>query len=112
MKDLPFYLLNINENFDYELQVLDSRKCTNKAINIIEIIKSFNNANKAVGRINITRAFKEIDASVTEGEVRKILSILNDIGLVSSNIGRKGSSVTDKGKRFLTYIDDKRSDTI
>ncbi|WDV47889.1 sigma 54-interacting transcriptional regulator [Clostridiaceae bacterium M8S5] len=112
MKDLPFYLLNINENFDYELQVLDSRKCTNKAINIIEIIKSFNNANKAVGRINITRAFKKIDASVTEGEVRKILSILNDIGLVSSNIGRKGSSVTDKGKRFLTYIDNKMSDTI
>jgi len=44
---------------------------------------------------------------ITEGEVRKILSTLNELQLITSSIGRKGSEITDKGLKFLNRLENR-----
>ncbi|EET87777.1 putative sigma54 specific transcriptional regulator [Clostridium carboxidivorans P7] len=101
LENLPFYILNKNMDFERELQMINSKCNLNNAVEIIKIVEEKNHLNEGVGRKNIEAILKERYISVTEAEVRRILTILNGLNLITSSVGRKGSEITVKGKKFI-----------
>lgn len=105
--DLPFYLLDVNDTFESKVEILEGKCSLLKAIDIMNIIKKYNESNSSLGRTNIVRIFQENKMFITEGEVRKILATLNELELITSSIGRKGSQITDKGLKFLNRLENR-----
>lgn len=101
---LPPYILNSYESFDNEFNILNGRCDINKSIEILKLIERFNDELKGVGRKNIYEELRVRGVSITEGEVRSILSAVRDMGFISPNIGRKGSEITIKGKKFINWV--------
>ncbi|MGI1690212.1 sigma-54 interaction domain-containing protein [Thermoanaerobacter uzonensis] len=106
-EDLPLYLLN-TDNFDYYIVRLQSTVNISKAIEILKIIKDSNLISKGIGRNGIAKILALKGIFITEGEVRTILSVLNELKLINSNIGRKGSELTIAGQRFLNWYENRR----
>lgn len=104
LENLPFYILNKNMDFERELQMINSKCNLNNAVQIIKIVEEKNHLNEGVGRKNIEAILKERYISVTEAEVRRILTILNGLNLITSSVGRKGSEITVKGKKFIEWV--------
>ncbi|AKN30601.1 ATPase AAA [Clostridium carboxidivorans P7] len=104
LENLPFYILNKNMDFERELQMINSKCNLNNAVEIIKIVEEKNHLNEGVGRKNIEAILKERYISVTEAEVRRILTILNGLNLITSSVGRKGSEITVKGKKFIEWV--------
>lgn len=101
---LPPYILNSYENFDNEFRLLRERCDMEKSLEILKLIERFNNELKGVGRKNICEELSSMGISITEGEVRSILSSVRDMGFISPNVGRKGSEMTIKGKKFVNWM--------
>ncbi|WPC44603.1 sigma-54 interaction domain-containing protein [Clostridium sp. JS66] len=104
LENLPFYILNKNMDFEREFQMINSKCNLNSAVQIIKIVEEKNHLNEGVGRKNIEAILKERYISVTEAEVRRILTILNGLNLITSSVGRKGSEITVKGKKFIEWV--------
>ncbi|AKA68654.1 sigma-54 interaction domain-containing protein [Clostridium scatologenes] len=104
LDNLPFYILNKSMDFEKEFQIINNKCSLNNTVEIIKIIEEKNYLNEGVGRKNIEVILKERYISVTEAEVRRILTILNRLNLVTSSVGRKGSEITVKGKKFIEWV--------
>jgi transcriptional regulator with PAS, ATPase and Fis domain len=104
LDNLPFYILNKKMDFEKELQIIKSKCSLSSAVEIIKIIEERNFSNMGVGRKNIESILKERYISVTEAEIRRILTILNGLNLITSSVGRKGSEITVKGKKFIEWV--------
>jgi len=59
VKDLPFYLLDVNDTFEAEVEILESKCSLLKAVEIMRIIKSYNESSSSLGRTNIVKIFQE-----------------------------------------------------
>lgn len=102
--NLPYYMLHRKVDFEREFTVIE-RKCSAvAAIEIMRIIEDRNLLNMGVGRKNIEEIIKGRGKVITEAEIRRILSVLNEVSLVTSNVGRKGSELTLKGKDFINWL--------
>ncbi len=104
LENLPFYILNKNMDFEKELQMIKGKCSLTSSVQIMKIIEEKNLLNEGVGRKNIEAILKERYISVTEAEIRRILTILNGLNLITSSVGRKGSEITVKGKKFIEWV--------
>jgi transcriptional regulator with PAS, ATPase and Fis domain len=102
--NIPFYILNCNIDYKREYDYLNDKCNVENALEILEIIEEKNSNNMGVGRKNIEEALKNRCRSITEAEVRRILTILNDLGIITSSLGRRGSELTIKGRNFIKWI--------
>ncbi|NMM62836.1 sigma 54-interacting transcriptional regulator [Clostridium sp. P21] len=104
LENLPFYILNRNMDFQKEFEMIKSKCSLTNSVQIMRIIEEKNLLNEGVGRKNIETILKERYISVTEAEIRRILTILNGLNLITSSVGRKGSEITVKGKKFIEWV--------
>lgn len=71
----------------------------------IIILKELNqNKGNGIGRVTLMESLKRKNVILAEGKIKRVLNILNSVGMVKSHVGRGGSSITDKGIEFLTYV--------
>ena len=89
------------------MSILESKGDTFKVIEVLKIIVEYNELNKSLGRSNIVKIFMDRGICISEGEVRRFLSILNELNFISSSVGRKGSEITSKGKLFINWFDNR-----
>ena len=101
---LPCYLFDVQEDFEREFNVLSCTGDLEVCRKVLEVIDDFASLDKGVGRKNIVEFLKKEKVHLQEGEIRRVLNILNECGLVSSGIGRRGSEITLKGKSFLNWL--------
>lgn len=106
-EDLPFYMLQVSNNFQIEMNALEAKGDTFKATEILKIVQAYNEVNKTLGRSNIVKIFIDKGINITEGEVRRILTVLNELKFINSSVGRKGSEITTKGKNFINWLDNR-----
>ncbi|MEW8957450.1 sigma-54 interaction domain-containing protein, partial [Clostridium sp.] len=103
--DLPLTLEKEEKNYSYDKELLKNKCDFNKALGILKLISSFNERNETLGRDRIINIFKERNIELSEGETKKILVTLKNLGLINSSVGRKGSEITNKGKAFISYCE-------
>lgn len=104
IENIPFYILNCNIDYKREYDYLNDKCNVENALEILEIIEEKNSNNMGVGRKSIEEALKNRCRSITEAEVRRILTLLNDLGIITSSLGRRGSEITIKGRNFKKWI--------
>lgn len=102
--DLPHNILNNRKEYTQEIKILQDKASIEKAKKIMQIINEENKLNKSIGRSGIVSKLNEEDDFITEGEVRRILSIFKELDLVTSEVGRKGSKLSEKGIYLLKNI--------
>lgn len=96
--DLPHYITA--EIFDDERARLGDRY--GAAVAALEILQDLQKTNHGAGRKQLEELLKERKIFLPEGEVRRLLKLLAEAGLIVSCVGRGGSKITEKGKLFLT----------
>jgi transcriptional regulator with PAS, ATPase and Fis domain len=103
VEHLPYYLIEGQDDFDAEYKGLRNRCECGDALLVLESLSEFALCNRSVGRNSLKDALKLRDAALPEGEIRRLLVVLGDYGLVNSSRGRRGSEITAKGKAFLRW---------
>ncbi|KYH34572.1 transcriptional regulatory protein QseF [Clostridium tepidiprofundi DSM 19306] len=103
--DLPFNLMNVKSRYICEMRVLEDKNCLDESLKIMRIIYENNMKNKSIGRNNIVKILQDVGITLTEGEVRGVLSLLNELDFITCSVGRRGSKITRKGIEFLTRFD-------
>jgi len=101
---LPYYILDSQESFEWESSVLISRCGIAKAREVLSVIAEFESLGMGAGRKTIEEALAVRGLRMTEGEIRGLLTLLNEIGLIHSSVGRRGSEITAKGKLFIKWL--------
>lgn len=102
--DLPHNIISNRKEYSQEIKILQDKASIEKAKKIMQIINEENKLNKSIGRSGIVSKLNEEDDFITEGEVRRILSIFKELDLVTSEVGRKGSKLSEKGIYLLKNI--------
>ena len=98
LENLPDYLKN-EDNFNKKIK-------KNIVLKLIYILEK---ENKDTGRRTLLELFKQLYFYISEINLRKILKSLEKDEYININKGRKGNSMTKKGKNFLkvnNYISD------
>ncbi|MBU5226874.1 sigma 54-interacting transcriptional regulator [Clostridium senegalense] len=106
INDLPYYF-NVEQKrdeFDEIESFLENKYSFKIVYEILKEIEFFNSIKENVGRNNLVKILSKKKYEVTENEIRKILVDLSKFNLVVSGKGRKGSSITEKGKEFFKII--------
>ncbi|NEU05730.1 sigma 54-interacting transcriptional regulator [Clostridium senegalense] len=106
INDLPYYF-NVEhkrDEFDEIESFLENKYSFKIVYEILKEIEFFNSIKENVGRNNLVKILSKKKYEVTENEIRKILVDLSKFNIVVSGKGRKGSSITEKGKEFLKTI--------
>lgn len=96
LNDLPQYILNSGINFNKELDIIENNYKIEKVIDILDCIEK----SEGAGR----RCISERLSYIGEGEVRGILDLLYDLGMINKNKGRSGTKINNKGIMFLNWI--------
>lgn len=104
IENIPFYILNHSVDYKREYQYLKDKCDLRNALEILEIIEERNGNNMGVGRKNIEEILNSRFVNITEAEVRRILTLLNELDVITSSIGRRGSEITIKGKNFINWV--------
>ncbi|OAA84965.1 sigma-54 interaction domain-containing protein [Clostridium ljungdahlii] len=105
--DLPYYLVDYNINFDEEAAYLKCKNCIFDSVSILKIIKEQGILKSGIGRKNIKEILEANNIRLSEAEIRRIMSILNKLSLISCNLGRNGSKITTKGNNFLKWMENR-----
>jgi sigma-54 dependent transcriptional regulator, acetoin dehydrogenase operon transcriptional activator AcoR len=103
-EDLPCYIFDIQEDFEHEFNLLVVRDDLENCQMILKVIAEFDSLDMGVGRKNIADFLSNTGVHLSEGEIRRILNVLNGCELIISVIGRTGSKITLKGKKFLKWL--------
>ena len=103
IEDLPQYLIEVNYKiFDEHMLMFKQNKIFDLAIIILKELNQ--NKGNGIGRVTLMESLKRKNVILAEGKIKRVLNILNSVGMVKSHVGRGGSSITDKGIEFLTYV--------
>ena len=102
--DLPHNLTNMKIDYSEEIKILKDKTNIDKSRKVMSLIREENLLNKCVGRNTIVNILNEEGMIITEGEVRGILSILKELDLINSEVGRRGSELSEKGICILDSL--------
>lgn len=105
-ENLPAYILNSLLDFNQEIAYLSAHCDREKALLVLTILSR---CSSGAGRKFIEAECAEAIAGITESEVRRLLSILNEVNLVDSQVGRRGSCLTTKGYQFVSWLNSKNT---
>nr|WP_167351590.1 sigma 54-interacting transcriptional regulator [Clostridium ragsdalei] len=106
-RDLPYYLVDYNIDFDKEITYLKSKNCILNSVLILKIIKEQGILKSGIGRKSIKKIMEAKNIRLSEAEIRRIMSILNKLSLILCNLGRGGSKITTKGDNFLKWMENR-----
>lgn len=94
---LPEYIIESQENFKTNLleDILGK-----DMIWVLHKIMSLD----GVGRRYLAELAIEEKISLTEGQIRNLINNASNLGLVASNVGKKGTVLTEKGRNLLSLM--------
>ncbi|MFA6506579.1 MAG: sigma 54-interacting transcriptional regulator, partial [Treponemataceae bacterium] len=104
---LPYYLVDDQGDFNADYEEMGKRCERDKAVTLLETLDDLAEKKPGAGRNSLRDALAESNTRLTEGEVRRLLTILNGGGFITSRVGRRGSEITTKGKAFLRWVHDR-----
>ncbi|WBW97712.1 sigma-54 interaction domain-containing protein [Oceanirhabdus sp. W0125-5] len=105
INDLPEYIsVNCNNNYKVEIEALNNKKCYENAINVLKILNDNIKSGKGMGRNSLISILTQKNIYCSEGEMKKVLTLLDNLELISSSVGRGGSKISERGIAFLEYI--------
>lgn len=99
--NLPIYILDTDRDFTAELSYLTIHCDKEKIHQLLAILAQHTTG---LGRKSLQTACADSLFSITESEIRRLLSLLSELNLVDSQIGRGGSRLTNKGLHFLNWL--------
>jgi repressor of nif and glnA expression len=83
---------------------MDNKNCIYE---LLSIVKVYTDKNLGVGRNRIEKELNAFGIDISENEIRRIINELNKEGLLISNKGRAGTVVTQRGKKFINWLDNR-----
>jgi transcriptional regulator with PAS, ATPase and Fis domain len=95
--NLPAYILNTYRDYTQEFTDLSTRCDREKACQLLIILSRHM---LGIGR----KALQSECIHITESEIRRMLSILRELDLIDSQVGRRGSRLTPKGLHFVNWL--------
>jgi transcriptional regulator with PAS, ATPase and Fis domain len=101
IENLPAYILDSLLDFNQEMAYLTAHCDREKALLVLTILSR---CTSGAGRKWIEAECADAIAGITESEIRRFLSILNEMNLVDSQVGRRGSCLTAKGHQFINWL--------
>lgn len=104
---LPYYLVDDPSDFKADYEEMAKRCERDKALRLLEALYDSAEKKPGAGRNSLRETLAQSNIRLTEGEIRRLLTILRGGGFISSSVGRRGSGITTKGKAFLRWIQDK-----
>jgi len=102
---LPSYLVGRTESFETEEKTLRARCGLERALSVLAVLDQFSGeGRKTAGRNSIKDALKARQQSLSEAEVRGVLQVLGELGLVRSSVGRHGTQLSMQGHQFFNWL--------
>lgn len=99
--DLPAYVWTNNIDFSTEISILSTQCDTKNAYLLLDILSDHTTC--GIGRKNLEEKCISTGITITESEIRRLLSIFNKLGWADSHVGRCGSRITAKGLAFVNW---------
>jgi transcriptional regulator with PAS, ATPase and Fis domain len=105
---LPSYLVGRTEGFEAEEKTLRARCGLERALSVLAVLDQYaGHGRKAAGRNSIKDALKSKEQPLSEAEVRGVLQVLGELGLVRSSVGRHGSELSVQGHQFFNWLNNR-----
>jgi len=103
---LPPYLMgdSAQPSFELEAGLVQARCGTERARLLLAVLAQFRARGVKAGRRSLQQALRAQHQVMTEGEVRGVLQVLAEGGLVQSSVGRRGSELTLRGEQFFNWL--------
>jgi len=99
--NLPVYILDSYTDFGEEFAYLSARCDIEKASEVLAILSRHA---IGIGRKSLQTECADSPVIITESEIRRLLSVLSELSLVDSQVGRGGSRLTSKGLHFINWL--------
>ncbi|WP_285719679.1 sigma 54-interacting transcriptional regulator [Pelosinus sp. IPA-1] len=109
---LPCYIFDIQEDFERDFNVLAIRGDLENCQAVLKVIADFDSLDMGAGRKSIEDFLNNTGVHLSQGEIRRVLNVLNGCELITSGIGRKGSEITLKGKYFLKWLKNRNNQPV
>jgi repressor of nif and glnA expression len=68
------------------------------------ILREYGQCGRKIGRNTIKDALRGTEHPLSEAEVRGVLQVLDELGLVRSGLGRQGTELSPRGLQFLKMV--------
>lgn len=106
LDQLPHYLMDDRERFASEREEL-SRRCEfGTLLRILDTLPLLSNEKSGAGRNALREKLLASGIRLTEAEMRRILVLLAEKGLIRSSVGRGGSRLSVKGEAFRRWAEE------
>jgi len=92
------------QSFAAESGLLAARCGLERARSLLGLLDQFAARDLRAGRRSLCAALAAQGQPVTEAEVRGLLQVLAEGGLVRSGLGRRGSELTSRGRLFIKWL--------
>jgi transcriptional regulator with PAS, ATPase and Fis domain len=90
-------------SFAAEAGLLAARCGLERARTLLAVLAQFAARDLKAGRRSLCAALQAQGQSLTEAEVRGLLQVLAEAGLVQSSQGRRGSTLSSRGQQFIKW---------
>jgi transcriptional regulator with PAS, ATPase and Fis domain len=106
LETLPSHLVGKapGPSFQAEAGLVAARCGLERARQVLGALSQFASSGVKAGRKSLRGALLAQNHPLTEAEVRGVLQVLADGGLVQSSVGRRGSVLTARGRTFATWL--------
>jgi transcriptional regulator with PAS, ATPase and Fis domain len=102
---LPAYLVGSpGQSFAAESGLLAARCGLERARTLLTVLAQFAGRDLKAGRRSLRVALQAQGQPVTEAEVRGLLQVLAEGGLVHSSLGRRGTELSSRGRQFIKWL--------
>lgn len=110
LASLPLFFKGIQRHVDQEdeelnmqqvIQGIEKHGFLSESIGLLQIYRTGKIQNASYGRTKMKSLLLEKGFALTDQQLRLRIEILNKLGLLNVRIGRAGTTISEKGERFL-----------
>jgi transcriptional regulator with PAS, ATPase and Fis domain len=109
IRDLPSSFAQDSGAFERETTFLYTRQGLERAARLLEVLKRLQEGGVRAGRGRLCQLLADSKVPESPGEMRGLLQNLQELGLVRSQGGRRGTEITLKGQAFLNWLRNRHS---
>lgn len=102
--DLPFNITNNSNDFSLLIAEIEEKISISTAREILLIINDANIKNTPIGRKSIVSRLIKKNITLSEAEIRTILTFFKDLNIIYSESSRRGSKLTLYGYNFINSL--------
>lgn len=104
VQTLPSYLVGRKNTFEVEEENLRTRCGLERALDVLTVLHRCAEHGMKTGRNSIKEALKSMQRPLSEAEVRGVLQVLGELGMVHSSVGRGGTELSVQGHQLFNWL--------